>query len=293
MNDDDHGQPFCECFGEYGSSDPSCNGRRRPRTERDGWPCVFRDHCVAFAKMVEISVHEREELIELRADGKYADGRSVYPRTNRWDFDREIAELIYKYRIRDGRILAPNGVDELARPQQITAATIKRRTRMLKKVRQQRREEMHTVCDAFIAEFSRAAGVSFVSKSTARAGDFFVADKLKRSRYLAIYGRTHQGARRPVCQLLPQPQNGTLNIKLPLGVPEVRQVIGERIWREIESLALASAKGKRDGFAHAIDDGRLRTELRRIAPDGVLKIAGRLGREVKRRTIEGFAIRAA
>lgn len=204
----DYGKKLPICIHKYERGNIECDGRPRAKSMNDKIPCVYRDRCVAMQQLIKLKGMRVRELVKLRKirdiDGK----RRVYAFSSgdSKSFQRRLIHIIDRYGIKNGRITIRHPKEEKPKKQRkqiIRSEEAKQKSiKALKKARiaaaRALKDKAERDMDAtkeifywFLSRFEKKCKKRVYKNNTnVGVGDFFIIDKIKRSKYAKIYVKT-------------------------------------------------------------------------------------------------------
>lgn len=277
------------CIRKYDRNDPECNGRERARTEHERMPCLFRDRCLALQRLMKRHNYAARDILRHRKfrdqDGK----RRVYafPKMDPEKFKLWLIRGVDRYGIRDGRATIVR-IDEQSpirksrhwspEARRLKALQlVKAREKAVLSLREKTAQDLEAslqLLQWFLVRLQKLLKREFrLTVGQAEAGELFIADRLKASRYLTIYvktadRRTKTSSRRPIVCCILAPRERALQLFLPIAPDSFLKCLDER-------------HRNRCPVAPIIR-GRFRARTRPLGKEGVSLVAEALTTAVKR-----------
>ncbi len=251
------------CLGAFEADDPQCDGNPVGKTKTDKAPCVFRDRCAAFVRLMTLTKKPREWYVRTGEEPS-DDGPRVYTYANHADFEQQLNQQIDAYGIRDGRITSTKPIKlrlAAARPK---AAKV--RDKQIEKGKQKAREVAQWYVKRIGEKLKRKVATF---EQAARPGDLFLVDKSETSGYCALYCKG-KGRKHAVTSFIYKPLSGQLEVRLAVS------------WDDYIAGAPALARDELKALDHTGKDGAFRVRIRDVDTGRAGIIANALYRVLKR-----------
>lgn len=205
------------CLGRYERGDIECDGHPSVGATLDELlPCLFRDRCVAFRKLLQETGKRRQNFVTVRELTRGPiQGRFAFPLEP--DFDVQLDERILRYDIRGGIVTSRRG-SLPARPSKQrqglrrgppTAAHRRKLARRGRRRFRELRKRLHREGLGYLGIVAEHIGRPFKREEVgARPGELFVVDSYEERKCAVLYYRlcnaTHKLVQRPVVRFRPR-----------------------------------------------------------------------------------------
>jgi hypothetical protein len=263
------------CLGMFEADDPQCDGNAVGKTAAERAPCVYRDRCAGFIKLMDITKRPREFFVR---EAEEPDKR-VYTYANSDDFEQQLLVQIDQFGIHSGRattkpvkIKLPKKITPppQLKPGKIRKATQRAGAKARNKTLDKGREKCEIVAKWFVKKLCERLKRKLAAfEQTARPGDMYLVDKLATSGYCAIYCKG-KGRRHGVASFINKPLTGKLEIRLAC---------------EFANYEAATAKATRAALAatdHTGKDGAFKVRFQNVDAQAAAQISVALCHTFKR-----------
>jgi hypothetical protein len=250
------------CLGAFEEDDPQCDGNPVGKTEGARAPCVYRDRCAGFVKLMDITKRPRDYFVRTLDTVPHAGAKPVtYTFANHDGFEEQVNEQILLFGIQSGRarydkplkpkivpkktpkvvgLRAPGG--KVSKPSKVFArAGAKARSKQTRDGREKSKE----VGQWYIKRVSTRLGRKVAAfEESARPGELFLVDRLESSNYCALYckGKTRRIA---ITSYLYKPNKGLIEVRLAVPFQHYMTVCSRS---ERDELAPVDHTGKDGAF---------------------------------------------
>ncbi len=212
------------CLGAYEADDPQCDGNPVGKTDHDRAPCVYRDRCSAFIKLMDLTGRPRDYFVREGEEPGPGAKPVKYAFANQGDFDLLLNEQIDAYGITAGRITVrvPKKIKppvKSSRPRPTAAGKPSKATqRAGAKARSKQfgagRDKAQEVAQWYMRKLAeRLKRKVALFDEAARPGDLYLVDKLESAGYCAVYCKG-KGRKHAVCSFFYKSLTGKLEIRL-------------------------------------------------------------------------------
>lgn len=210
------------CLGAYEPDDPQCDGNPVGRTDQDRAPCVYRDRCAAFIKLMDVTHRPRDYFVRETHEPGPGGKPARYSVANQTDFDEKLNEQISAFGIQAGRVTIrvpakPKAVKLRPKPT-ATGKPTKAIQRAGAKARSKQfragREKSQEVAQWYMRKLSERLKRKVAPfDEAARPGDLYMIDRLESAGYCAVYCKG-KGRRHAVSSFIYKSLTGKLEIRL-------------------------------------------------------------------------------
>lgn len=220
------------CLGWYARADEICDGDPRGDGD-DAAACVFRDRCVAFARLVERSGKEREAFLDIDED----DAR---PRLPIRTFHHALNRVILAYGIKNGVATKRPG------------KTSKRKRNGVSKVRGREvvslrpaRERAEELAAFFAGKVVETTGRDIYDlPGEADPGELFIVDRMEKSGYASLYARGARRFRYPIAVIFPNRRDGSLQVRVAADFERFSGVVSKTWLSKLEPIDCTGKDGR-------------------------------------------------
>lgn len=246
------------CLGAFEEDDPQCDGNPVGKTEEDRAPCVYRDRCAGFVKLMDITKRPRDYFIRTLETVTHGGAKPVaYTFANHEGFEEQVNEQILLYGIQGGRArydkpLKPKMVVRPAakvtkplRKPKPSKAFARAGAKARSKQTRDGREKSKEVGQWYIKRVATRLGRKVAAfEESARPGELFLVDRLESSNYCALYckGKTRRIA---ITSYLYKPNKGLIEVRLAVAFADYMTACSRS---EREALAPVDHTGKDGAF---------------------------------------------
>jgi len=246
------------CLGAFEEDDPQCDGNPVGKTEADRAPCVYRDRCAGFIKLMDITKRPRDYFVRTIETVKHGGAKPVaYTFANHEGFEEQVNEQILLFGIQGGRArydkpLKPRiaarktpkvvGIRAPGKPSKVFArAGAKARSKQTRDGREKSKEVGQWYIKRVAARLGRKVAAF---EESARPGELFLVDRLESSNYCALYckGKTRRIA---ITSYLYKPNKGLIEVRLAVAFADYMTACSRS---EREGLAAIDHTGKDGAF---------------------------------------------
>lgn len=250
------------CLGAFEEDDPQCEGNPVGKTEDERAPCAYRDRCLGFVKLMDITKRPRDYFVRTVETVTGPKAKHIhYTFANRDDFEGLVNEQILLWDIQGGRARnskplkarviqkKPAKLTERLRPPKPTKAFARAGAKARSKQTRDGREKSREICQWYIKRVSARLGRKVAAfEEAARPGELFLVDRLESSNYCALYckGKTKRIA---ITSVLYKPNKGLIEVRLAVPFEEYVTTCSRS---ERETLAPVDYTGKDGAFKVAI-----------------------------------------
>lgn len=276
------------CVGHYDIGDTTCDGDPKGATDEDKMPCVFRDRCAALQKHCSESGHQPQDYVELRkledVDGEKR--RFAIAKADDDVFSGQLARWAKRWGIRNGRVTLTTPIDpepkKNNKPKKKRARDIRIRQPPSADARRKAAkaiadsaetsvQEAYQMASWFNKQLETHTQHAFVTRaSEARPGEMFIVDRMRSSRYVAVYCRAEKQRKVAVASIYPQTRAESCQIRFPVPPESFDELPGDY---------------KRLGIV-SINDGRFKSKTGKLDREGLAMAAEAVARLAERGTIK-------
>jgi len=246
------------CLGAFEEDDPQCDGNPVGKTEEDRAPCVYRDRCAGFVKLMDITKRPRDYFIRTLDVVAHGGAKPVaYTFANHEGFEEQVNEQILLFGIQSGRarydkplkpkmvIRPPAKVDQPLRKPKPSKVFARAGAKARSKQTRDGREKSKEVGQWYIKRVATRLGRKVAAfEESARPGELFLVDRLESSNYCALYckGKTRRIA---ITSYLYKPNKGLIEVRLAVAFADYMTACSRS---EREALAPVDHTGKDGAF---------------------------------------------